>query len=139
MTEIFLKKTLSGLAPIDEAGAEALQKIRLNNTVKCKITTPRNVEHSAKFWKLMDVIFQNQEYYHTRDQMIFAIKDYLGYVEWFSLKSGKQASLEQSLAFHKMSQIEFNGFYDRVLDVIAKHIIPGIDSGELRREVEGFL
>jgi hypothetical protein len=45
----------------------------------------------------------------------------------------------RSIAFHKMNQSEFEAFYEKCLDVIAKHFLPGVETDALRAEVEGFL
>jgi hypothetical protein len=48
MAEIFLTRTVSGLAPADQTALEALRKVKLGKMVRCEITTPRNVNPSGR-------------------------------------------------------------------------------------------
>jgi hypothetical protein len=48
-------------------------------------------------------------------------------------------AIPKSIAFHKMDQTEFEAFYDRCIDKIARHFLPGVKSEDLRREVEELI
>jgi hypothetical protein len=62
-------------------------------------------------------------------------------VEWIETLASAQETyyIPKSIAFNRMDQGEFNEFYDRCLDVIAQHFLPGVTRDELRQQVEELL
>lgn len=47
--------------------------------------------------------------------------------------------IPKSISFAAMDQAGFDEFYNRCLDAIAQHFLPGVSSEELRQQVEEFL
>ncbi len=56
--------------------------------------------------------------------------------EWVCIKyDGKVAYLPKSISFAKMDQTEFDQFFDRTVELVCKHFLPGVRDEDLRREV----
>lgn len=138
MADIYLKRTLSGLAPSNEQAEEAMQSIPVGKVVKAKISQPRNVQHHQKYWAMVGLIFKNQSYFTTAEHLHQAIKARCGYSTKYQFKNGDTLTCSDSIAFGKMDQADFEIFYEKAVGFIAAEVIPGIDKEDLRRELEGF-
>lgn len=128
------RKHLGRLEPIDEAGLETLRHI--TGEVMVGVTQPRNIQHHKKYFALLGKVFLNQEKYKTLDELGAALKVACGICQTFTLKSGAKAYIPGSISFSKMDQVKFNEFYDNAIDMVCKHFLPGVESHDLRAEIE---
>lgn len=137
---LYFRKELGKLTPADDAAQAALAKIKFGAEVQVEIKRPRNIAHHRKFWSLANLVADNQEHYETPEQVVAALKAATGHCDWLPMKDGKHmVAIPKSIAFHKMNQTEFAAFYDKCINVVASHFLPGVDSTALREEVEEFL
>jgi hypothetical protein len=140
MTATAWMKEFGGkLVPADEASRAILSKIKTGDVVQVEVKRPRNIMHHRKFWALANVVYSNQEHYPSVDALVAALKAAVGHCDLVPGKGGNLVAVPKSIAFHKMNQSEFEAFYEKCLDVIAKHFLPGVETDALRAEVEGFL
>jgi hypothetical protein len=139
MTKFLARKDLGHLTPVDSEGEEAVRKMKMGAIVQVEVKQPRNINHHRLYFALVDVVFDNQERYETRDQLHNALKLATGIYDLLELPNGAQYKIPRSIAFHKMNQAEFSAFYDRVCDVIAKHFLPGVTSDDLKAEVASMI
>jgi len=133
MTEIHMRKTLSGLEPAD--GFD-MPRLKLGSVVKVKITQSRNMKHHRLFFALMNKIFENQEHYESLEDLVNVIKIATGHCHVYRKKNGDPLPVPRSIAFHKMDQTQFDEFYAKVIKLVRENIIPGLDEGALREEIE---
>jgi hypothetical protein len=138
MARFLAIKHLNSLRPADELGEAALRKIGHGEVLSVEIKRPRNGKHHRLFWALMGLVHDNidQERYPTVEDLVAAVKISAGLRTRIELPNGEVGFIPGSIAFHKMDQDEFSKFYDRVCDLIAKHFLPGVNTNDLRREVE---
>jgi len=138
MAKFLAQKILNGLRPADEAGEEALRKISLGELVQVEIKRPRNLKMHKLFWALMSLVWQNvdSERYPTVEDLVAAVEIYAGIRTRIELPNGTQGFIPGSIAFHKMDQVEFAAFFERVIDLVCTHFIPGLPPGDLRDELE---
>jgi len=137
---LYFRKELGKLVPADDTAQAALAKIKLGADVQLEIKRPRNIAHHRKFWALANLVADNQEHYETAEQVVAALKAATGHCDWLPMRDKKHmVAIPRSIAFHKMDQGEFAAFYDKCIDVVASHFLPGVDSAALRDEVEEFL
>ena len=144
MTAALFRKRLGSLVgPAlvpDSIQAEAvLAKLPAADLVMVEVKRPRNLAHHQKFFVLLNKVFENQEHFKSVDEMRAAITVYIGHCTEQILKDGTAVRVPRSISFASMDQTAFEEFYEKVLDVVAEHIIPGIDKPALRQEVEAFL
>jgi hypothetical protein len=132
------QKHMNSLRPADDAGCEALRKLSNGDLVTVEIKKSRNIRHHRLFWALMTVVHDNMDHerYPSVEDLAAAIKIAAGHRTRIELPSGEIGFIPGSIAFHKMDQIAFSAFYDRVCNLIAKHFLPGVDSDALKEEVE---
>jgi hypothetical protein len=135
MARFLMRKALGCLRPEDAAGEEAMRAYAIDDVMMVEIRKPRNIRHHQLYWVLLGKVFENQERYPSIEQLHGAVKVAAGIRQEFTLPSGQVGWIPGSIAFHKMEQIEFNEFYDKVCDLIAAHFLPGVTSEELKREV----
>ena len=55
------------------------------------------------------------------------------------LRSGKDIHIPKSISFESMPQDDFNKFYDACISLTCKYIIPALDEGALKNEIEEFV
>ena len=138
MAKFLAAKHLNSLRPVDEAGEDALRKIGQGDIVKVEVRKPRNVQHHRLFWALMSLVWQqlDHEEYPSVEDLVARVKIATGHRQRIEMGNGMVAFIPKSIAFAKMDQTAFSDFYERVCDLIASKILPGISKGDLKREVE---
>ena len=135
---VLLQKQLGAFRPADDDADALLSKLKPGEFVRAEIRRPRNLGHHRKFWKLMSIVCQNQDFYKTPEAVCTAIKLHIGHTETFRYKGGI-IELPKSIAFDKMDQAAFEEFYNRAVDCVVAEIIPGLNSADLKREVDELL
>lgn len=135
MTEILLRKELHSLVPVDDDGRSVLHKLSLGDVVKANVRKPRNLQHHRLFFALIGIVFENQERYETRDELLAAIKAATGHATILPMDNGNSIYVPKSISFAKMDQTEFDAFYNKVCDVVCTRIIPNLKQEDLKREV----
>jgi hypothetical protein len=138
-TPTHFRKDFDRLIPCDDAASAMLMKIKHGDVVQVEIKRPRNIMHHRKFFALINLVFENQAKYESPEHLLAALKASVGHCDFLPGKDGMLVAVPKSIAFHKMDQTAFNEFYDRCIDKIARHFLPGVDSDDLRREVEELI
>tara|TARA_R110000737_G_scaffold349233_1_gene384948 strand:- start:181 stop:600 length:420 start_codon:yes stop_codon:yes gene_type:complete len=122
------------LEAIDDAGEEALRHIK--GDVMVEVKQPRNIQHHRLYFALLGKVFTNQDHYKTLEELGAALKVACGICQTFTLKNGQKVYIPGSISFAKMQQPEFNEFYSNAIDVVCKHFLPGVESADLRNEIQ---
>lgn len=137
MTKIVLRKNFNSFVPdpTDPAAADFMKSLRHGEFITVEAKRPRNIQHHRLFFALVKIVFENQERYETEEHLLAALKVGLGHCDTVILKSGATAFLPRSISFAKMDQPAFNAFFDKAVDLVVKHFLPGVDSDALRQEV----
>ncbi len=116
-----------------------MAKVGADDIVMMEMKRSRNPAHHQKFFALLNLVFDNQQHFTSVDEMRAAITVYIGHCTEQTLRDGTAVRVPKSISFASMDQTAFEEFYERVLDVVAEKIIPGIDTPALKQEVEAFL
>ena len=135
---VMLRKHAGALKAADEASAEALAGIKMGEVVSCQIKRPRNLAHHRLFWALMQKVAENQSHYADAEQVCAAFKIATGHCDYVQTSHG-MVGIPKSISFSKMSQEEFRAFFNKALDYLTTHVIPGLDSKTLEREVNDMI
>jgi len=130
-----------GLAVIDEAGAEALAKIKRGDVVEVSIKQRRNMKLLRLYWKTVEAVHTHIDHdkYPTKEALSEALKIACGVRQEIHLHDGRVAYVAGSISVDSMSQLAFSEFYDRCVYMLCKHFLPGMPEGDLRKEVEELL
>lgn len=135
MSELYLQRTVGGLRPCDDAGIDALRKIKVGEVVQCEITRPRNLAHHRKFWALLNVFWQATGDWSSTYGVLIELKVRLGHVQEVLLRdTGELVRVPKSISFAQMDQGAFDVFYERCIAELCK-MGGGIEEDALRQEV----
>jgi len=140
MAKFFFQRTLTGMKAYDTDAEKLLAKIKINEVFEADVVRSRNAKLSSKYWVLVNLILPHQTRYKTREALSNAIKQQLGYCDVYPARNANEAPVIEyhSIAFAKMNNDDFTVFYQAVIDFVITVIVPGLDEGDLRRELEAF-
>jgi hypothetical protein len=134
-------KRFGTLRPVDQGGEDALREIANGALVQIEVKRPRNINHHRLYFALVSLVWDNIDHdrYPSVEDLHGAIKIAAGLRTRIELPDGTQGFMPGSIAFHKMSQDDFSAFYTKVCDLVARHFLPGVNSEDLKREVESMI
>ena len=143
MSKCYVVKTLAGLTAAYDADKEHLSKLKLGEVYRCEIKRPRNIAFHCKYWALLNLVFDNlpeslEGTIRSVDELHWHVKMQCGIRTQRVTLGGKILYEVGSIAFHRMTESEFEAFYQKAANVIVKYILP-VDADELLNEVEAFL
>jgi len=136
MPETFMRRNLNGFEPADGEGPP---RVPVGDVVKVTYSRPRSLAHQRLYWGLIRLVFENQSYFTTKDHLHQAVKLATGYAHKKTRKNGEQYTVYDSTSFEAMDQTEFNEYFERVVEFVCSEVIPNLDEGDLKREIEGMI
>lgn len=107
---------------------EEYEKLRIGNDYKVQVRKARNPEHHSKAFVLINQMFDNQDRYQNKDDFMFEVKLLTGWVTRHIRMDGEITFREKPLNFADCDQLEFEEFYERLVDVAAQQF--QLDVGE---------
>jgi len=105
------------LVPASAHDETAFESLRMKNQYKADLRKARNPDHHRKGFALITLIFDSQEKYSTMEDMLTELKLLCGWYVEHVRTSGELVYIPKSISFADMDQLEFETFYDRVLDL----------------------
>ena len=139
MVMILMERRGSALYPIEEQGQNVVGRLPQREYLKVMVTQPRNLAHHRKFFAMLQLVFNNQERYGCFDHFLDALKIALGHCETSILLDGTPHYKPKSISFTNMDQTAFDEFYNQACDFVAAHVVPGLTSDAIKREVEEII
>jgi len=136
---IICKRSVTGLLPVNSAAREAVEAYPLGSIVRVRMSKPRSGPHSRKFWALMSAIADAAGEAWTAKKVANLVKIQTGHVEIARAMSGSIFEWPASIAYDKMGQAEFNKFYERALVIVTRDILPKVEPGDLRSQIEDLI
>jgi hypothetical protein len=141
MSELYLRRTLAGLAATDEAGVEALRKIKQGDIVRCEVTRPRNIQHHRRFFAMLNTVWIACGDWKDTEELLTELKFRVGLVETQRVVDRKTGEVlaelvkPGSISFASMNEDQFSEFYNKCVNVICTDMVPGLSDSVLRDEV----
>ena len=132
---IEMQKRMGRLEPVDTDGHQLIGALRNGQSVLVEVKRARNIGQHRKLFALLKLVQPNTGFPNVF-ALLNALKAYLGHYDISKTKGGKEVAVLKSISFAAMPQDEFNAFYEGCVHAIVEHFIPGLDPGDLRREVE---
>ncbi len=141
--KIYLKKQHHSLYPADEESLEAVKKLSKDKTYHVDIKMARNYDFHKKYFSLLEYGYDNQNEnnkikYDNFDSFRKEIVMKCGFYTVHITTKGHKLHFPDSISFAKMDEDKFQKLYDRTIDVIIKHFVPG-DSAEHIDQVLSYL
>lgn len=142
--DIYCRVTELGLIPMYDSDYDEKQRLKVGETVLCRISKPRNYEFHKKFWALVRMTFENlPERLHrmldifSEEDMLVSLKLDLGYATTF-WHGNRQVVRLESISFASMDETEFERFYQRSIDIILEKYLRGTSRQDLLDEIARF-
>lgn len=135
----YFKKIGGALVPDDDSTVDQLQKLKSGEVVRVEYKRPRNVQFHRKFMALVNLVFDNQDKYHNREDLLTELKLQVGHYQEHITLGGKIVFQPKSISFASMDEDEFSTFYSKVVDVVLRYFLTGMDEDELNNMVDSVL
>lgn len=137
--QILLAKTSSyRLGPADEAAEKVIRRWGKGEAIVCEVKRARNPGGHRKAYALLRLVFENQNKYSTIDDLLTEIKLRAGHYDEYVTTRGELVYTPRSISFAELDEDEFVEFYDKMIDAMIKHILPGVGREDLEDEVLRF-
>lgn len=141
MTDLYMTRTLSGLAPADDTAMMALRRIKIGEHVRVEMTKPRNIHFHRMFFAMLNTVWTSCGDWNSAEELLTELKFRVGHVEKQNIvdrQSGEviaEVVTPKSISFGAMDDTQFRTFYNRCIDVICREMVPGLNDSVLRDEV----
>ncbi|MCC7463318.1 MAG: DUF1367 family protein [Gammaproteobacteria bacterium] len=135
--KLFLRKTVSGFAPADEAARDAWQKYKLGEIYRADITKPRSYQHHKLCMALLSLTFQNQDKYASFEHFRKAVAIEAGHVEELITLQGEVLLQPKSISYDALDEVEFTKVFGAMMTVCCR-ILGDIGADELEAEVSRY-
>lgn len=133
--DLLLAKTLTGLAPADDASRDDLRGVKLGQILRCKVHRMRNGAHHRKFFALLSTVWSACDQWPTVESLLVDLKFRLRHTDDVLLVStGEVVRVPKSISFASMDQTEFDQFYALAIRELCE-MAGGIDEDALRGAV----
>jgi len=140
MADIFLTKMQGGSLIAATPQDYALMKAwRVGDEIRVNASKPRNQGHHRKAFALINYIFDNQDRYKTVEDLLVEIKLKAGHYKEHLTTKGQIIYVPKSISFSKMDQVEFNVFYDKVIDIALQHFCNSMSEHQLRAYIDNVM
>lgn len=133
-----LVRTASGFAAADNETVAALAKIAKGDHVTLRKTKSRSSDQNRLYWALLKHVAE-ASHFETAERLHVALKLALGRYDLMAMPNGKVVPVPHSTSFDSMTHDEFGKYFDEVVGVICRDILPGMDSADLIAEVESMI
>ena len=125
------------LVPADAVSAEMMEEIPLNTGLMVEVRVPRNIRQFKLAWALASIVSKSTDYLPDRETAMSWLKIKSRHVRMIvDPKTGEVSIVPKSISFAALDQTGFARVLSRMIYVTITDIIPGMNEGELRAELE---
>ena len=135
LQRVFLRGVGAVLVPTDTTSGDALDGLKNLAFVKVDIKADRSLPHHRLFRALLQKVVEAGANYVSADALLVAIKEAQGYYDTVQALDGNVIRVVKSTSFEAMDQAEFRQFFERSIQLICEHILPGIEPSDLKDEI----
>ncbi len=136
--KIRLKKAFGVLVPSLPEDEEKMKGWTNEEIIEVNVRKPRNPKFHRKFFALVGLVFANQEKYTNREDLLVELKIRTGHYKEHINYEGLTIYIPKSISFEKMDELEFEKFYNKVIDVVLQNFMK-VDRNEMDRLIEEVL
>lgn len=137
MARIYLRRTLSGFVPADEASDELAKKYKVGEVYRADAVKPRSYRHHCLCMALLTLTYQNQDRYENFEVFRKAVAIEAGHVEELIGLDGVIYLQARSLNYDTLDELEFTAVMAEMMAVCAK-ILDGVGEDDLAGEVSKY-
>lgn len=100
---------------------EKAKKLKVGDEIEFEYKKPRNYKFHKKLFALLNLVYQNQEHYNNIDHLRTDLTIAAGFYDKRYSIHGEEIIEPKSISFASMDEIEFNEYYNRIIDQIVKY------------------
>ena len=134
MARLYLKRTLTGFVPADDASAEDAKRFKVGEIYRADIVKPRSYQHHKLCMALLNLTFQHQERYESFDVFRKVVARAAGHVIEYPDVNGELVVEADSLSYDRLDEIEFTKVMAAMMTVCA-HLLHDMNVDELAAQV----
>lgn len=143
--KLVCRVTQQGLRPLYGSDYDEHQRLKEGDEVVVEVKRARNVKFHKRYWALLRLTIDNMPeealgnyHIHTAEDLNRIVKYFLGYADLVQVGE-LQYLQERSIAFDKMSESDFETFYNRAVQLIAADFLKGVTGAEIEEEISRFM
>jgi len=146
---MMFKKVGNALIPFDEETVEWFEKLQQGCAVHGKLTQPRNLLFLRKFFKMLRIAYDNNDWPEVQTPYGEAKCSFKIFRKFCIVKAGffeievtPEGNLKyepKSIAFANMDEDEFQETYSAVLDVVLQRFLTNWQSDDMDRAVQEYI
>jgi hypothetical protein len=142
MARIYLKRTLMGFLPADEASLELCRKFKQGEVYRADVVKPRSYQHHKLCFALLNLTYENlperfARSYASFDQFRYAVAEEAGHVESYVSLDGEIKTIPQSISYDAIpDDVEFGKVMAAMMTVCAR--ILQVSAPDLEMEVAKY-
>lgn len=140
MSELWMRRGLKGLEPLDDSGLEVLRRLKQGDVIKAEITKPRNIRHHRKLFALLNLVWSSCGDWPSVEDLLTELKKRMGLYdecgEIVDRATGQVFKVVKlrSISFSAMDQSEFDTFFEKAIRTLCQ-MVGGLEENVLRDEV----
>jgi len=139
MAEIYMMKKSDGsFTPVDQESLDNAAKLKIGAVYKHEVKKPRNYNFHKKYFSLLNLAFDNQEKYDSREAFRSAITMQAGWYNTHTSLNGVLMFSPKSISFAKMDDSDFSELYEKTVTIILKYVLPGCERKDLAEMVLSY-
>jgi hypothetical protein len=126
MARMFLKRTLSGFVPADEASLEVCKKFKQGEAYRADVVKPRSYNHHKLCLALLNLTYDNLPEKFARsfasfDQFRYAVAEEAGHIESYVNLQGEIKTKPRSISYDEIpDDVEFGRVMAAMMTVCAR-------------------
>lgn len=143
--DVYLVRTFNGLVPAGDDSYEQVQKMKIGQPYKAKITKPRNIDKHRRYFALIKLAwaYQNEKvvehFKNSEDGFRKSVELAAGWYDTvYSIGKKEWTQVPKSIAFDNMDDLEFDELYKRVKDVLFMVFLKHITEEEFMNNLSNF-
>lgn len=143
--KIYCRVTEYGLVPMYDSDLDEKKRLKIGSTVLCDIKKPRNYKFHKKFFALLRLTFDNLPHHlhdglniYSEEDLLLSLKLDLG-ISSVVRMGARDVYRDGSISFAAMDETEFDGFYNRCVNMILNRYLRGTNRADLLEEVDRYL
>jgi len=132
--KVIVMKVNGVLVPSGVEAQHQFDKMKTAVDYIANITMPRNLKFHKKYFSLVNALFDMQERYDDPQVFRKLLTVAAGHFDNVMLPNGRSILMPKSIAFEKMPEDEFEGFYSKTIDVAINKF--GINQDAIMRIIQ---
>lgn len=117
-------RSKEGVVPANMKAQAFYDRMSLGELFEIEGKATRNLKHTKKFFKLVDLVLENSDKFASKEQFMIALKATLGRGEWVQIEgASRPLFIPESISFKSMKQDDFDIFFNDAINAIIRHFV----------------